>query len=133
MARDGAGPARLLCTVVGAVLYGAAFAYFTFTTLYALAEHIPTYEALWARLGPVYTFHGALMVGGGVLFGASALRAGWLPRLPVLLFLAGIVANLVLALLPAPDILQTIGSAMRNCGLIGMGYAILARRPPPAQ
>ena len=62
---------------------------------------------------------------GGLLFGWSAFRVGWLPRSSVLLFLAGIVVNLVLALLPAPDILQTIGSAVRNFGLMVMGYAIL--------
>lgn len=111
----------------GALLYGAAFTYFAYTTLYALAENIPTYEALWQRLGGMYTAHGALMVLGGLLFAGSALRAGWLPRLSVLLFLAGIVINLILSLLPAPDILQTIGSASRNLGLMMMGCAILTR------
>jgi hypothetical protein len=72
------------------------------------------------------------MVGGGLLFGWSALRVGWLPRSSVLLFLAGIVVNLGLAVLPAPDILQTVGSAMRNFGLMGMGYAILFKPAPAA-
>jgi len=102
---------------VGALLYGAAFTYFAHTTLYALAERIPTYEVLWSRLGKLYTFHGALMVLGGLMFAVSALRAGWLPRRALLLFAAGIAWNLVLALLPAPDILQTIGSALRNLGI----------------
>jgi hypothetical protein len=118
--------------LLGALLYGAAFAYFLYTTLYALAERVPDYEELWARLGPVYTFCGGLMVGGGLLFGWAALRVGWLPRSSVLLFLAGIVVNLVLAVLPAPDILQTVGSAMRNFGLMGMGYAILSKLAPAA-
>src|SRR5664279_5492260 len=94
--------------LIGALLYGAAFAYFIYTTLYALVERVPTYDALWARLGVTYTFFGGLMVCGGLLFAWSALRAGRLPRFSVLLFLAGIVVNLVLAILPAPDILQTI-------------------------
>lgn len=111
--------------LLGALLYGAAFVYFLHTTLYALAEHVPNYEALWARLGTTYTFFGGLMVGGGLLFGWSAFRVGWLPRLAVLLFVSGLIVNLVLALLPAPDLLQTVGSAMRNFGLMGMGYAIL--------
>jgi hypothetical protein len=112
--------------LAGALLYGAAFTYFTYTTLYALVEHVPGYDALWARLGLVYMFFGGLMVCGGLLFAWSAFRVGWLPRFSVLLFLAGIVVNLVLAILPAPDILQTIGSAIRNFGLMAMGYAILA-------
>ena len=111
--------------LLGALLYGAAFAYFTYTTLFALAERVPTYDELWERLGVVYTFFGGLMVCGGLLFGWSAFRVGWLPRSSVLLFLSGIVVNLMLAILPAPDTLQTIGSAMRNFGLMAMGYAIL--------
>lgn len=114
--------------LVGALLYGAAFSYFGHTALYALAEHVPTYEALWARLGSLYTVHGGLMVLGGVVFAVSALRAGQLPRLALWLFLAGLLTNLVLALLPAPDILQTVGSVARNIGLMAMGHAILFNR-----
>jgi len=72
------------------------------------------------------------MVGGGLLFGWAAIRVGWLPRSAVLLFLAGIAVNLVLAVLPAPDILQTVGSAMRNFGLMAMGHAILSKPSPAA-
>lgn len=115
------GPSGL----VGALLYGIAFTYFAHTTLYALASHAPTYEALWQQLGPAYTLHGALMVVGGLLFAGAALRAGGLPRPAVRLFGAGLLINLVLALVPLPDILQTVGTAIRNAGLVGMGYAIL--------
>jgi hypothetical protein len=111
--------------LVGALLYGVAFTYFAHTTLYAIAEHVPSYEALWSRLGSLYTLHGAFMVLGGLLFAGSMLRQGWLPRWTLLLFGAGIVWNLLLALLPAPDILQTIGSAARNVGLMAMGRAVL--------
>ena len=111
--------------LIGALLYGAAFTYFAYTTLYALNEHVANYELLWQRLGGLYTTHGALMVVGGLLFGWSMLRASWLPRISVVLFLGGIITNLILSLLPAPDILQTIGSAARNAGLMAMGYFIL--------
>jgi hypothetical protein len=114
--------------LVGALLYGAAFTYFAHSALYAIAEGVPDYAALWQRLGAAYTAAGVAMVCGGLLFGASVLRAGWLPRLSVLLFLAGVGANLVLGLLPVPDILQTVGSAVRNLGLALMGYAVLFRR-----
>lgn len=86
--------------LVGALLYGAAFTYFAHTTLYALAEYTPSYEALWSHLGGVYTFHGFLIVLGGLLFAWSALRAGWLPRGALLLFGTGILMNLLCALLP---------------------------------
>lgn len=114
--------------LLGSLLYGAAFAYFTYTTIVALREGVPTYAELWARLGGVYTFFGGVMVVGGLLFAASALRARVLPRGPVLLFLAGLLANLALALVPVPDILQTLGSAVRNLGLMGMGHALLLGR-----
>jgi hypothetical protein len=111
--------------LVGALLYGIAFTYFAHTTLYALAAHAPTYEALWQQLGLAYTVHGALMVVGGLLFSVAALRAGDLPRYAVGLFGTGLLVNLVLALVPAPDILQTVGTAIRNAGLAGMGCSIL--------
>ena len=111
--------------LVGAILYGAAFTYFAYTTMVALTEHVPTYEALWARLGAIYTVHGALMIFGGIMFSWSALRARWLPKHSILLFLIGLSINLILSLLPAPAILQTIGSVVRNLGIAAMGYFIL--------
>lgn len=114
--------------LVGALLYGAAFTYFAHTTLLALAEGVPDYAALWARLGGSYTAHGAMMACGGLLFGRAALRAGWLPRPAVLVFMAGILANLLLAILPGPELLQTLGSAARNAGLMAMGAAVLFNR-----
>jgi hypothetical protein len=111
--------------LVGAVLYGVAFTYFAHTTLFALALGTPDYELLWERLGVAYTAHGALMVIGGLLFASAALRSSCLPRGAVWLFGGGLCVNLLLALLPAPDLLQTVGTAIRNAGLIGMGYALL--------
>jgi hypothetical protein len=121
-------PRPALAGLIGALLYGAAFTYFAHTTLYALSEHVPDYETLWQHLGSLYTVHGGLMVVGGLLFGWSILDAGWLPKWSALLFLGGIVTNLVLTFLPAPDIFQTLGSAARNAGLVAMGYVILSRQ-----
>lgn len=111
--------------LVGALLYGAAFTYFAFTTLYALAEGIPDYATLWQRTGSAYTIHGALMIAGGLMFGVAALRADQLPRPAVLLFLVGLSVNLLFALIPVPEIAQIAGSALRNLGLIGMGFGIV--------
>jgi len=114
--------------LIGALLYGVAFIYFAHTTLYAITEQVPTYEVLWIRLGSLYSVHGAFMVLGGLMFAWSALRAGWLPKWPLLLFASGIAVNLLVALMPVPDILQTIGSTVRNFGLMAMGYGILFKR-----
>lgn len=112
--------------LAGALLYGAAFTYFAHTTLFALATRAASYEALWDALGPLYTLHGALMVGGGLLFAGAGLRSGWRPRWALWLFAVGLTVNLLLALLPAPDLLQTVGSGLRNLGLMGLGWAVLA-------
>jgi hypothetical protein len=114
--------------LLGALLYGSAFVYFAHTAQYALLEQVASYEALWRLLGPTYTVHGALMVCGGLLFALPVLRAGWLPRPAVALFIAGILGNLVIWALSAPDIVQVIGSALRNAGLVWMGLAIVASR-----
>ncbi len=41
--------------LIGALLYGVSFVYFTHTALVALEESVPNYDALWHRLGWVYT------------------------------------------------------------------------------
>jgi hypothetical protein len=119
------GPSAL----AGALLYGIAFTYFAHTTLYALQSQAPNYEALWRQLGPAYTAHGAVMIVGGLIFVRAALRTNALPRLAVRLFGAGLLINLGLALVPAPDILQTVGTLTRNAGLAGIGYTLLFGRP----
>ena len=111
--------------LVGALLYGAAFTYFAYTTLYALQSQAPDYETLWQQLGFLYSIHGAVMVVGGLLFAWAALRSSALPRFAVLLFGAGLLVNVGLAVVSAPDILQTVGTAIRNAGIVGMGYALL--------
>jgi hypothetical protein len=111
--------------LLGSVLYGVAFIYFTHTTLYALEESMPDYETLWKELGGVYTFHGGLMIAGGLLFGLAALRAKVLWRSAVLLFLIGILLNLILGLLPLPEMMQITGSTARNLGLMGMGVGLI--------
>jgi hypothetical protein len=115
-----------LAGLAGAVLYSIAFIYFTFTTLYALQESIPNYEAMWNRLGPVYTAHGGLMVAGGLLFGFASIKAGVLRRAAVFVFIAGIIFNFALSLVPVPDIFQIIGSSLRNLGLMGIGLGLIS-------
>jgi hypothetical protein len=115
--------------LTGAVLYGISFIYFTHTTLYAIEGSVADYETLWNKLGVVYTVHGGLMVAGGLLFSFASLKAKILWHGAVISFLAGIIINFILGLLPLPDILQTVGSALRNFGLMGMGAGLIATRP----
>jgi hypothetical protein len=113
--------------LIGSVLYGVAFIYFAHTTMIALEEAIPNYEMLWGKLGGVYTFHGGLMVAGGVIFGIDSLRAKVLWQGAVSLFIVGVILNFGVALLPLPDVLQILGSSVRNLGLIAMGVSIIRK------
>jgi hypothetical protein len=114
--------------LAGAVLYSISFIYFAHTTLYALEERVRDYETLWNKLGVVYTFHGGLMVAGGLLFGFAVLKAGVFRRSAVIIFIAGILLNFLLSLLPLPEILQIVGSTLRNLGLMGIGAGLIVTR-----
>jgi hypothetical protein len=110
--------------LLGALGYGFAFIYFTHTTLLALAATTHDYEHLWVELGTTYTANGLLMITAGIVFGGATLRARVFPSWTALTFLAGIGLNLIIGLLPVPEIYQILGSLLRNIGLVGMGCAI---------
>lgn len=111
--------------LTGASLYGIAFIYFIHTTFLSLEESFPNYKMLWHRLGAIYTFHGGLMVIGGLLFGFASLKAGVLWRKGIVLFIVGIFLNLIITFLPLPEIVQIIGSSIRNLGLMSIGFGMI--------
>lgn len=113
--------------LIGSVLYGVAFIYFAHTTLIAFEETISNYEMLLRKLGGIYIFHGGLMVAGGTMFGIASLRAKVLWQGAISLFMIGIILNLGVAILPLPDILQILGSSVRNLGLIAMGVSVIQK------
>lgn len=117
-------PEVAFSALVGAVLYGFAFIYFAFTTLFALHSHVATYPELWNTLGQTYTVHGALMIVGGLLFGFVTSRARVLPRWTAVLFLAGLGLNLAVTLVDVDELYQTIGTTVRNAGLVAMGCVV---------
>lgn len=119
--------------LIGTLLYSIAFIYFTHTTLYSIEESIPDYETLWRRLGGVYTLHGGLMIVGGIFFGVASLKARVLWRAAVVVFLVGIGLNLVVGLMPVPELIQTVGSTVRNLGLVGVGIGMLRTLIRPLQ
>lgn len=80
--------------LVGALAYGFAFVYFAHTTLFALATRTRNYHQLWEQMGWLYTFHGGLMIAGGVAFGVATARAGVLPPWTACAFLSGLGLNL---------------------------------------
>lgn len=114
----------------GAVLYAAAFVYFTYSTVFSIYYKVPTYEDLWHRLGWIYTLHGGFMVGGGLMFAVAAFRGKAFGKIVLVPFTIGLLINLIVALLPVPEILQIGGSMFRNFGLIGMGIEPLMESGP---
>ncbi len=112
---------------IGAILYGVSFVYFAHTTLYAIVENVADYEALWTELGAVYTAHGIAMILGGLAFGGATYQSRVFPAWTSVVFLSGISVNALLTVVGAPEILQTLGRALRNLGLIGMGLFLAAR------
>ena len=86
------------------------------------------FSALLDELGSIYTFHGGLMVAGGILFGMAVIKAGVLPRWTGCLLILGVSLNLLFFLLAFPDLSHIISSIVRNIAFIGMGVAILRSR-----
>ena len=115
-------------SLTGAIAYGASFIFFAGTTLYALVSQTEDYSTMVEELGSIYTFHGGLMVVGGLLFGASVIRAKVLPRWTGIMLIVGVILNLLLRLLAFPDLTQIVGSTIRNIALIGMGITILGTK-----
>lgn len=120
-----ATPRAGIIGLVGALMYGSAFAYFFYTTVYALTHRVSTYEVLWAELGITYTLFGVVMIVGGLLFAYAGLRARWQPRWAITLFAIGVLINLAVGVMPVPDVVQTLGSAVRNAGLMAIGIGLL--------
>ena len=115
-------------SLTGAGFYGTSFIFFAGTTLYALVSKTANYSTLLDELGSIYTFHGGLMVAGGILFGVAVIKARVLPRWTGWLLIIGVSLNLLFRLLAFPDLSQIIGSIVRNIAFVGMGLAILQRK-----
>ncbi len=115
-------------SLTGAIAYGASFIFFAGTTLYALVSTTEDYSTLVEELGSIYTFHGGLMVAGGLLFGASVIQGRVLPRWTGITLILGVSLNLLLRLLALPDLTQIVGSTIRNIAFIGIGITILGTR-----
>jgi len=126
-------PAAGRLALLGAVLYAYAFVFFTGTVLYALAARSPDWPAVVDRFGPWLTVHGAVMVAGGVLFGAGVVRAGVLPRWTGYALGVGVV--LVAITSEAPDLVRALAAVVPNTALVSMGVSALrlaASRGGPA-
>lgn len=110
--------------LVAALGYAYAYAYFTGTVVYALAEGTPDYAQLTDDLGPWMLAHGTVMVVAGASFGAAVIRARVLPRWTGVALIAGVV--LVAATQSAAEPVQVGAAAIRALAFAGMGAAVLS-------
>ncbi len=117
--------------LAGAVAYAYAYTFFTGTVVYALATVTPNWSTLQAELDPWMTVHGVLLIAAGIAFGVAVVRAKVLPAWTGWALVAGVV--LVAATSGLSDLPRTLAAAVRDLAFIGMGVALLVRRPAQRQ
>jgi hypothetical protein len=110
----------------GAVAYAAAYLYFTYTVIYALAHGTADFTALNRALNPAMTVFGAVMVAAGIAFGAATYHARVLPRWTGAALAAGVV--MVAVTLGQPAAVQLTAVGVRDLAFIAMGLAVLRSR-----
>jgi hypothetical protein len=113
--------------LIGALLYAYSYVFFTSTVMSALVAGTPNYRALATVFGAWMVIHGLLMVAGGLLFGCAVVRARVLPTWTGACLMAGVV--LVAGASGLPTIVRTVAEAVTVTAFVGMGVALLVRRP----
>ncbi len=116
-------------SLVGALMYSVAFIGFSATVLYPLVTGTRDADTVFDDFGVIYTIHAALAFVGGLLVGASSLRARVFPRWTALALIGGLLVTALLAGVGLPEGVQTVGTAVRSVAFAGMGAACL--RPAP--
>lgn len=106
-------------------MYSVAFVGFSATVLYPLVTGTRDADTVFNDFGVIYSIHAGLAFAGGLLFGASVLRARIFPRWTGLALIAGLLVTALLAGLGLPEGVQTVGTAVRSVAFAGMGAALL--------
>ena len=106
-------------------MYGVAFIGFSATVLYPLVTGTRDADTVFNDFGVIYSIHAGLAFAGGLLFGASVLRARVFPRWTAFALIAGLLVTAILAGLGLPEGVQTVGTAVRSIAFAGMGAALL--------
>jgi hypothetical protein len=113
-------------------MYAVAFIGFSATVLYPLVTGIRDADTVFDDFGVIYSIHAGLAFAGGLLFGASVLRARVFPRWTAFALIAGLLVTALLAGLGLPEGVQTVGTAVRSVAFAGMGLACLRLGPDAA-
>lgn len=117
--------------VVGGLAYAYAFVFFTGTVLWVIVARTPRWEDVQADFGWWLTVHGAVMVVGGVAFGAGIVRSGALPPWTGWALVVGVL--LVAATAGLGNLERAAASAVPDVALVGMGVACLRRSGPASR
>jgi hypothetical protein len=110
----------------GAIAFAYSYVFFTTTVMYALVAGTENYKALTKVFGGWMTFHGVIMLAGGVAFGLAVTKAGVLPRWTGICLITGAV--LVVAASGLPNLERTIAAAFPAAAFAGMGFSLLSHR-----
>jgi len=113
--------------MLGAALYAYSYVFFTSTVVYALVGHAANWNAVVDRFGWWLTLHGAVMVVGGLMFGAAIARSRAYPRWTAVALMGGVV--LVAAAADRSNLERTIAATVTDAAFVGMGLDLLRRAP----
>ena len=108
---------------MGALAYAYSFVFFTSTVVWAIVARTPNWAALDSDFGWWMTIHGAVMVVGGVAFGAGIARTGALPPWTGWTLTVGVL--LVAAASGSGDLARTVAAALPDVAFAGMGIALI--------
>jgi hypothetical protein len=112
----------------GAFAYAYSFVFFTSTVVFALAAGSKNWKAVTDTFDGWCTVFGAIMVVGGIAFGAAVIKAATLPRWTGICLMVGVVLVAVTA--GASNAVRTTAAALPDAAFIGMGVALLRARWP---
>lgn len=109
--------------LVSSIAYAYAYAFFSYTVIYALTQDVGDYEALSDDLGMSMFLHGVVMVLAGLGFGYATIRARVLPAWTGVALIIGVVT--VSATQGAPEGVQVVAAGIRALAFAGMGLAVI--------
>jgi hypothetical protein len=117
-------PHRSLARSVGAAAVASSLLYLISDVLEIAQGDFSTVRLVLTHTAEA---HGLLMVAGGLVFGAAVVRARVLPSRTGVCLMAGVV--LVAGASALPTITRTVFEAVTVTAFVGMGSALLTRRP----
>ena len=115
--------------LLGAVLFGAGVTGLSAAALYALVTGLTEADLVRDDFGGIYALDAAAFLAGGLLFGASVLRARAFPAWAGIALVAGVVLSGALAGAGKPGQAQALATAATSAAFAGMAVRCLGGGP----